>query len=93
MSNCYGKTFGEVFGNKLLQMMRESFGETYKKGFPTCFQRDEARKPMWDNDQTLRDAYSLVFKTWYLEAKQNREKDELALLLSEIIKNIYLDKG
>ena len=48
---------------------------------------------MWDNDQALRDAYSLVFKTWYLEAKQNREKDELALLLSEIIKNIYLDKG
>ena len=48
---------------------------------------------MWDNDQTLRDAYSLVFKTWYLEAKQNREKNELALLLSEIIKNIYPDNG
>jgi hypothetical protein len=34
LNNCYGKTFGEVFGNKLLRVMRESFGETYKKISP-----------------------------------------------------------
>lgn len=66
LNNCYGKTFGEVFGNKLLRVMRKSFGKTYKKDFPTCSQRDEARKPMWDNDQALRDAFSLVFETRYL---------------------------
>lgn len=198
LSNCYGKTFGEVFGNKLLRVMRESFAKTYKKDFPNS-QPDKAEKPMWDNDQALRDAFSLVFETrylggaydmdvpskrfaeaamklikkagwtqkdgfrsrkylytagqlldylypdkspernlwhkplrliyltpegklsvsfgfenaqdredWnrfytgsfslteagsYLEAKQNRERDELALLLSKIIKNIYPDKG
>lgn len=38
-------------------------------------------------------SFSLTEAGSYLEAKQNRERDELALLLSKIIKNIYPDKG
>ncbi|MCI8660402.1 MAG: hypothetical protein HFG54_09195 [Lachnospiraceae bacterium] len=71
LRNCHGKTFGEVFGNKLLRVMGESFAETYKKDvyFPKPSQFDKAGMPMWDKDEVLRDAFSLVFKTWYLGKK------------------------
>ena len=54
--NCRGedgkpKTFGEVFGNKLLSVMKESFGDTYKNSFPKPSKYDKAEKPMWDNDE------------------------------------------
>ena len=54
------------------------------------FENAQDRKN-WDG--FYRGSFSLKEAGSYLEAKQNQERDELALLLSEIIKNIYLDKG
>lgn len=48
-------------------------------------------KKNWDG--FYRGSFSLKEAGSYLEAKQNRERDELALLLSKIIKDIYPDKG
>ena len=45
----------------------------------------------WDG--FYRGSFSLKEAGSYLEAKQNQERDELALLLSKIIKDIYPDKG
>ena len=54
------------------------------------FENAQDRKN-WDG--FYRGSFSLKEAGSYLEAKQNQERDELALLLSKIIKNIYPDKG
>ncbi len=77
--NCRGedgkpKTFGEVFGNKLLSVMKESFGDTYKNSFPKPSKYDKAEKPMWDNDEALWEAFSLVFESPRLGKKYLEEK-------------------
>ena len=67
LDNCRGedgktKTFGTVFGNKLLSVMKEAFGDTYKNSFPEPSKYDKSGKPVWDNDEALWKAFSLVFK-------------------------------
>lgn len=54
------------------------------------FENAQDRKN-WDG--FYRGSFSLKEAGSYLEAKQNRERDELALLLSKIIEDIYPDKG
>ena len=54
------------------------------------FENAQDRKN-WDG--FYRGSFSLKEAGSYLEAKQNQERDELALLLSKIIKDIYPDKG
>lgn len=63
--NCSGadKTFGSVFGAKLLKIVRDSFGGTYQKEFSRKFGNDSNS---W-NDQTLRNAYGLVFTSEQLQ--------------------------
>lgn len=54
------------------------------------FENAQDRKN-WDG--FYRGSFSLKEAGSYLESKQNQERDELALLLSKIIKDIYPDKG
>lgn len=67
LSNCNGsdKTFGTVFGEKLLTIAKEAFAETYKKQFLEQF---GAEPSAW-NDETLQAAFRLVFDTPHLGKK------------------------
>lgn len=62
LSNCSGsdKTFGTVFGEKLLTIVNEAFAGTYKKRFLEQF---GAESSAW-NDETLQGAFRLVFDTY-----------------------------
>lgn len=66
-SNCSGsdKTFGTVFGQKLLSIVKDSFAKTYAKEFHKKFGEDPAA---W-NDETLEAAFQLVFDAAHLGGK------------------------
>ena len=67
LSNCSGKnkTFGTVFGNKLLSIVKEAFAKTYEKEFCKEFGKDPS---VWDDD-TLYKAYKKIFKMDHLGRK------------------------
>ena len=50
LDNCRGKNFGEVFGNKLLSIMKGAFGDIYEEGFPSKY-----------DDEALKEAFKSVF--------------------------------
>lgn len=66
-SNCSGngKTFGTVFGQKLLSIVKDAFAKTYAEEFHKKFGEDPAA---W-NDETLEAAFQLVFDTAHLGSK------------------------
>lgn len=67
LTNCKDRTFGEVFGRKLLEIVRDSFAETYANKFV----QDCGNEPdSWD-ESSLSKAFHLVFTTWYLGKKYN----------------------
>lgn len=65
VDNCQGKDFGSVLGVKLLNIVKEAFGKTFKDDFSKKF-GDDCRK--WD-ETTLSSAYDRIFSTGYLGAK------------------------
>lgn len=67
LSNCSGenKTFGTVFGNKLLSIVKEAFATTYEEEFCEEFGKDPS---VWDDD-TLYKAYKKIFKMDHLGKK------------------------
>lgn len=64
LKNCQGKTFGQVLGNKLLNVMKGAFGKTCENNFPPHLQSDQAGYPMWKDDQALEDAFLSILNTW-----------------------------
>ncbi len=64
LKNCRGKTFGQVFGNKLLNVMKGAFGTTYEKNFPQDSGSDKAGYPIWDGDEALEKAFFLILNIW-----------------------------
>lgn len=78
LENCCGKdgqtkTFGDVFGNKLLSIMKGAFGKIYKKEFEKLLESDSGKRPRWD-EEALRKAFGLVFITWCRRKEYNIEK-------------------
>lgn len=66
---CKDRTFGEVFGRRLLEIVRDSFAETYRR----AFLRDCGEDPdSWD-DGSLAEAFHLVFRTRHLGKKYQIE--------------------
>lgn len=63
------KTFGQVFGNKLLSVMKGAFGDTYEKSFPQHLKFDKWGNSVWDGDKALWKAFLLVFRTRHLGKK------------------------
>lgn len=55
IQNCRDKSFGAVFGDKLLRIVSSAFGKTYRKEFLKNFGEGP-----W-GDQTLPEAFNLVF--------------------------------
>lgn len=67
LTNCKSRTFGEVFGRKLLEIVRDSFAETYANKFlQNCGEDPDS----WD-ESSLSKAFHLVFTTQYLGMKYN----------------------
>lgn len=62
VKNCVGKKFGEVLGKMLLGIVQEAFGKRYEEEFCEKFGKEPAA---W-NDQTLLEAYQLVFQKEHL---------------------------
>lgn len=67
LSNCSGgdKTFGMVFGEKLLTIVKDAFSATYEKRFLDQF---GAEPSAW-SDETLEAAFQMVFDSAYLGKK------------------------
>ena len=59
LDNCRGKTFGDVFGNKLLSIMQDAFGKTYCEELEKKLSNNakESQRP----EAVLKEAFSLVF--------------------------------
>lgn len=67
LSNCCGKKFGTVFGEKLLNIVKEAFGATYEKEFP---EKIAGELSAW-NDETLQKAYQMVFDSRHLDIEHS----------------------
>lgn len=83
LENCCGKTFGEVFGNRLLSIMRSAFGTTYRQKFPEPLESSEdIVGPQW-KEENLSEAFSLVFEPDILKGFRNINESYMRKLPTE----------
>lgn len=88
LKNCHGKTFGEVFGDKLLSVMEGAFGKTYKDKVHRLPEPDKGDNPRRELE-VLRKAILSVFEIWCPGEGDNKPSRPYA----EAARNLIRAKG